>query len=376
MDPVALVDSGIGRPGGLCSDSQHRVKRGGRPEPTIEPEDELVEVSLKVLGADPMMRTEEPCIQVAKDNVDHREVRIGNCVVATNGDTLVGIPGCLEWIVPSPAVSTHNRPGLHGRLNKRYQRFLFSVCDNLKPEPPRNNTPAMPSFGGLRFCLPPDALSRSAFRLLARLSSDQVRVLARKRNGLTWMNFDGADDQRLVVDSFPLTLRRAANQSLVHLNGVLTADQVPVGAHHRSAQLVEHLEGRFIARHAEPLLELEGAHSGRTMRHKIGAPKPGGYGNLAAVDYGVRGQAYVAPTGPAADNPRSITKAKGLASDATARAIEAVGKAVREQVVDTGRFVREDALELGKGLRRRQVGCRTAVGIRTGYAAWLWEATG
>jgi hypothetical protein len=49
---------------------------------------------------------------------------------------------------------------------------------------------------------------------------------------------------------------------------------------------------------------------------------------------------------------------------------------VRVQVVDTGRFVREDALELGKGLRRRQVGCRTAVGIRTGYAAWLWEATG
>jgi hypothetical protein len=135
---------------------------------------------------------------------------------------------------------------------------------------------------------------------------------------------------------------------------------------------VEHLEGRFIARHAQPLLELEGAHSGRTMRHKIGAPKPGGYGNLAAVDYGVRGQACVAPTGPAADNPRSITKAKGLASDATARAIEAVGKAVRVQIVDTGRFVREDALEVGKGLRRRQVGwysgwhthrlCRMAVG--------------
>lgn len=303
-----------------------------------------------------MMSSEEPCIQVAKDNVDHREVRVGNRVVAANGDTVVGIAGGLEWIVPSPTVSTHNRPGLHGRQNKRYQRFLLPVRDNLKPEPPRNNTPAMPAFGGLRFCLPPDALSRSAFRFLARLSSDQVRVFARERNGLTWMNFDGADDQRLMVNAFPFTLRRAANQSLVHLNGVLTADQVPVGAHHRSAQLVEHLEGRFIARQAQPLLELEGAHSGRTMRHKIGAPKPGGYGNLATVDYGVRGQACVAPTGPAANNPSSITKAKRLARDAAARAIEAVGKAVCVQVVDTGSFVREDALEVGKGLRRPQVG--------------------
>ncbi len=79
------------------------------------------------------------------------------------------------------------------------------------------------------------------------MPSDQVRILARERNGLTWMNFNGADDQRLVVDAFPLTLRRAANQRLVHLNGVLTADQVPVRAHHRSAQLVEHLEGCLIA---------------------------------------------------------------------------------------------------------------------------------
>ncbi len=319
-----------------------------------------------------MMRAEEPRIKVAKDNVDHREVHVRYCVVATNGDTVVGIPGCVEWIVPSPTVSTHNRPGLHGRQNKRYQRFLLPVWDDLKPESPRNDTPTVSPFGGLRFCLPPDALSRSAFRFLARMPSDQVRVLARERNGLTWMNFDGADDQRLVVDSFPLTLRRAANQSLVHLNGVLTADQAPVGAHHRSAQLVEHLEGRLIARHAQPLLELEGAHSGRTMRHKICAPKPGGYGNLTTVDDGVRGHACVTPTGPAADNPRSIAKAKGLTSNAAARAIEAVGEAVRVQVVDTGSFVREDALEVGKGLRRLQAGrysgwhthrvCRMAMG--------------
>ena len=355
MGPAALVDPGIGRPGGLRSNSQHRVKRGRRPEPTIKPEDKFVEVSLKVLGADSMMGAEEPCIQVAKDNVDHREVRIGHGVVTTHSDTLMGIPGGLQWIVPSPTVSTHNRPGFHGRQNKGRQRFLLPVCDNLKPEPPRNNTLAMSAFGGLRFGLSTDALSRSAFRFFARLSADQVRVLARERNGLTRVNFDGADDQRLVVDPFPFTLRRAANQRLVHLNGVLTADQVPVGAHHRSTQLVEHLVSRFIARHAQPLLELEGTHSGRAMRHKIGAPKPGGYGKLATVDDGIRGQACVAPTGPAADNPRSMTKAKGLASTAAARAIEAVWKAVRVQVIKTGRFVWEHALEVWKGLRRHHI---------------------
>ena len=189
---------------------------------------------------------------------------------------------------------------------------------------------------------------------------------------MTRVNVDGADDQRLVVDPFPFTLRRAANQRLIHLNGVLTADQVPVGAHHRSTQLMEHLESRFIARHAQPLLELEGAHPGRAMRHEIGAPKPGGYGKLATVDDGIRGQACVAPTGPAAHNPRSMTKAKGLASTAAARAIEAVWKAVRVQVIKTGHFVWEHALEVWKGLRRHHIWwysawhsrrvCRVAVG--------------
>lgn len=45
---------------------------------------------------------------------------------------------------------------------------------------------------------------------------------------------------------------------------------------------------------------------------------------------------------------------------ATARALEAVGKAARVKIVETGRFVRENALEVGKGLRRRQVGWGSA----------------
>ena len=106
-----------------------------------------------------MMGAEEPCIQVAKDNVDHREVRVGNGVVTTHSDTLMGIPGGLQWVVPNPTVSTHNGPGFHGRQNKGRQRFLLPVRDNLKPEAPRNNTPAMSAFGGLRFCLSTEALS-------------------------------------------------------------------------------------------------------------------------------------------------------------------------------------------------------------------------
>ncbi len=144
VNPGALVDSGIGRPSIPHSNSENRVERSRRPEPTIEPEDELVEVSLKMLGADPMMCAEEPSIKVAKDNVDHREVRVRYCVVPTYGNTVVDIPGGLEWIVSGPTISTHNRPGLHGRQNERGQRFLLPVCDDLKPESPRHNTPTMP----------------------------------------------------------------------------------------------------------------------------------------------------------------------------------------------------------------------------------------
>ena len=78
-----------------------------------------------------MMRAEEPGIQVGKDNVDHREVRVRDGVVPTNGNTVVEIPGGLQWIVPRPTISPHRRPGLHGRLNKRDQRFLLPVGDDV-----------------------------------------------------------------------------------------------------------------------------------------------------------------------------------------------------------------------------------------------------
>jgi hypothetical protein len=131
---------------------------------------------------------------------------------------------------------------------------------------------------------------------------------------------------------------------------------------------VEHLEGSLITRHAQPLLKLEGAQSGGTMCHKICAPKPGGYGNLAAVDDSVRGQAYVTLTGSAPDNLGSIAKAEGLASDTATRAVEAVGKAMRIQIVEAGSLVGEEALEVREGLRRRQVGRNN--GWVSGMATW------
>jgi hypothetical protein len=58
-----------------------------------------------------MMCAEQPCIEVAEDNVDHWEVRVHDCVVAMNCNTVVGVSGRLKRIVPSPTVSTHDRPG-------------------------------------------------------------------------------------------------------------------------------------------------------------------------------------------------------------------------------------------------------------------------
>lgn len=75
-----------------------------------------------------MASAEEPCIQISKDNVDHREVRVGNGVVANNGHTVVTIPGCVECIVDSPTVSS---------IGTSVSRFPLPVWDNLKPEPPR-----------------------------------------------------------------------------------------------------------------------------------------------------------------------------------------------------------------------------------------------
>ena len=53
------------------------MKRGHRIKPTIEPKYVLIEVGLQMFWFDAaMMRSLDPCLQVAENEMDHRQVRL------------------------------------------------------------------------------------------------------------------------------------------------------------------------------------------------------------------------------------------------------------------------------------------------------------
>ena len=70
-------------------------------------------------------------------------------------------------------------------------------------------------------------------------------------------HFDRANDRGLVMRPASFAAGSAADKALVHFNGILAADPLPLGPDHTGSQLVEDLEGGFVAGQAELPLELQ-----------------------------------------------------------------------------------------------------------------------
>ena len=66
----------------------------------------------------------------------------------------------------------------------------------------------------------------------------------------------------------------APDPRLIDLNREVTANAVEIRAHHRYTQLVQDLEGRFVALQTELPLDPHSAHARRLARHEVRSPKP------------------------------------------------------------------------------------------------------
>jgi hypothetical protein len=77
----------------------------------------------------------------------------------------------------------------------------------------------------------------------------------------------GPDDRRHVVHPLALAPRAATDQALVNFNWMLATNAVAFWPDHPGPELVENLEGGFIAREPELALELKRGLAGRLGGH-------------------------------------------------------------------------------------------------------------
>ena len=216
------------------------MKRGHRIKPAIEPEHVLVEVGLQVFGFDTaMMSSLNPGFQVAENEMDHGQVRLGFVGVAAERQRLMVVSHLWKAGVASPAIGAQRGAARNVVFDKAGQRIGAAVGHDAKPQ------------------------SSCVDATLVLLSI----VCARP-------NLNGSDYDRLVVHTATFAARLATDHAFINFDRMLAANSVALGANHASAELVEYLKGGLITRERKLALELNGGLSGNLRGHQVRAPKP------------------------------------------------------------------------------------------------------
>ena len=175
-------------------------------EAPVKAERELIEIGLKMLMADTVMDADEPRFQIGEDEMDDRQIVLGNLWVAALGNGKVFIPALAEAGISTPIVSDGQRPRSNGALHEPTKRVGAPIGYYGEPD-----TPGIASVLSL--------------------------VLRGSRFPMT--NLDGTSDENLVVDTPAFAASPSTNPCLERLAGY-----DPDWAHHASAELVENAEGR------------------------------------------------------------------------------------------------------------------------------------
>ena len=215
-----------------------------------------------MLMADTVMDADEPRFQIGEDEMDDRQIVLGNLWVAALGNGKVFIPALAEAGISTPIVSDGQRPRSNGALHEPTKRVGAPIGYYGEPD-----TPGIASVLSL--------------------------VLRGSRFPMT--NLDGTSDENLVVDTRAFAASPSTNPCLVYLNMFprLAADTILIGPHHASAELVENAEGRLIARQAKLSLKLNRRDAGRLAGDQISRPKPCAQRHMAAFHDGANRQARI-----------------------------------------------------------------------------------
>ena len=151
-----------------------------------------------MLMADTVMDADEPRFQIGEDEMDDRQIVLGNLWVAALGNGKVFIPALAEAGISTPIVSDGQRPRSNGALHEPTKRVGAPIGYYGEPD-----TPGIASVLSL--------------------------VLRGSRFPMT--NLDGTSDENLVVDSRPSPRVPSTNPCLVYLNMFprLAADTILIG---------------------------------------------------------------------------------------------------------------------------------------------------
>ena len=277
-----------------------------------------------MLMADTVMDADEPRFQIGEDEMDDRQIVLGNLWVAALGNGKVFIPALAEAGISTPIVSDGQRPRSNGALHEPTKRVGAPIGYYGEPD-----TPGIASVLSL--------------------------VLRGSRFPMT--NLDGTSDENLVVDTPAFAASPSTNPCLVYLNMFprLAADTILIGPHHASAELVENAEGRLIARHAKLSLKLNRRDAGRLAGDQISRPKPCAQRHMAAFHDGANRQARIVAALATAQDTGTSGDAEGIACGMAMRTDEAVAPSSFFHVGSTLRFIGKKLLKLWKRPRKGQV---------------------
>jgi hypothetical protein len=339
VSPFPRVKLRVGRRNGACGNPKNRVKRRHRIEPTIETEHVFVEVGLQVLWLDTaMMRSLDPSFQVAENEMDHGQMRLGFVGVAAERQRLMVVSHFWKARVASPAIGAEDGAARNVVFNEAGKRIGAAVGHDTKSQ---------------TSCI--DA----ALVLLAVVSARP--------------NLYRPDDKSLVMDAATFAACLAADHAFVNFDRMLAANGIALWANHASAELVKYLKGSLITREPKLTLELNGALAGGLRGHQVRAPKPCRERRMARLHDGSGRQRCI---GFASTTSQHDRRARSETVRLSYKPALWTRKSLRPangfKVTSASRIVRENPLKL----RKRSGEAANVHGCDNGTALSLCQATG
>jgi hypothetical protein len=297
-----------GRPSG--PEAEQRLKRGHRLPSPIVPKDELVQVDLELRLTDPVVRADQPLLEVADSAV--RERHDGGCAFAQGAWARLGTPNVpdarrLQVFEAFQPVGHDGRSRADVVLDELDHRRLFKIRDHRHPDTARH--------AATIFDRHDDNGRFSAFELTTA-----------SQTGL-----------------------RPTDPGVVELN--VAVQRFTRRVDHRASQFVQQHPGRFVSAESQLPLYQERGDPPFVGRHEIGGPEPHDQRHLRVVKNRSGGQRDLVSARDT--SPASVFQHRVRSLVATSRTAEAIRPATRGQILLAGLLGRELALKLaqirGKG---------------------------
>lgn len=272
----------------------------------------------------PVVGTENPRFQIGKDEMDHRQMPFCLGGIASEHEWGVRISQRGKRVVTLPAIGSHGSAGSNAVANEGSQIVGGTAGYNAEPQPP-----------GIDQLLERHA----ALMLLPVLRCSLFGIFPQP-------HLDRTNDGGFVMHAATFAARPAADEALVHLDRVFSADPVALGSDHPRPQLMKDLKCGFVAGKAKLALELKRRLSRRLSGGKVGRPEPGRERRVSGLHDGAAGQRGAGFAIAAAEDYRGAgRKSVGLIPMAALGAGKAIGPAHGLKVFFASVVIREYLLE-------------------------------